>query len=140
MKQMRAVGFGLFIGLAAVVVASAATAASKGSFFEPDHPVVALSDGRFEVIETGSDGAKGMWCAAAFHAQFTLGQDSGRLYVARPIGPSPSVAGRQGVVFSTRPVEMTYTGTAITVDQTGANLLMNHAIQFCRDSDLEADQ
>jgi hypothetical protein len=122
------------------VFGGAAMAYIKGSLFVPELKVNQISPTEFEVLEGRSEGARTYWCAAAFHAQYELGLTSGRLYLSRPFGPARTAGGTRGVSFSTTETEEPKTLVSLTIEQPGATLLIGHAIQFCRDSDLEADQ
>lgn len=115
----------------------AITSANPYFRFRPLLDVNPVSATTFEVIRGRGQGARGIWCAAAYYAQFTLGVDRGRIYLAEGSGPARTVPGRKGVLFSSRPIEGAFTSSSVTVDQPGASLLVNHAIQFCRDYDYE---
>ncbi|NNE54338.1 MAG: hypothetical protein HKN30_18285 [Sulfitobacter sp.] len=86
----------------------------------------------FEVIEARGAGARDIWCAAARYA-IALGRDRGRIWVAEARGPARTVSGATGVVFTTEAVEGARSSVSVTVRRVGENLLINHALQFCRD-------
>ncbi len=99
--------------------------------------VIPVDSSSFEVIEDNSEGARGIWCAAAGFAEDRLGANGpAELYVKRGRGPSVSLPGRKGVVFTLQasqlndPVIKSY---SVTVDQPGLSLPVGHAIQFCKD-------
>ena len=98
---------------------------------------IAASDATdFEVIEAHGEGPRGMWCAAASYAEARGIHRDQRLYVKRARGPSVSVAGETGVVFTTDGSEVA--GTAhrsysVSVREKGLNLPIHHASQFCID-------
>lgn len=128
------------IALAATCAGLLATPGhSSGSFFaDLNLNVNAVSAGRFEVIESRGAGPRDIWCAAAKYAQYSLGVDSGRIYVAVPRGPARTEARRKGVTFSTTvPGQEASTGVQIPTRIKGASLPVNHAIQFCRDRIIE---
>lgn len=104
--------------------------------------VIPLGGQDFEVIEARGAGAQGMWCAAADFAIKRLGRGSKtRLYVKEPRGPSRSVAGRTGVVFTINPNGITpRTAYSVSVRQKGLGLPVIHAFQFCKDYDLLFDE
>lgn len=118
---------------AALLPALAATQSlSIGLGFVPRLQVNPISPTRFEVIESGGAGAQDIWCAAAHYAENVLGRSRGRLYVAEARGPARTVPGRKGVVFSTEPTPDAFTSVSVSVRQTGMNLPIFHALQFCR--------
>lgn len=100
--------------------------------------VVPIGGGDFEVIEARGEGARGMWCAAADYA-VKRGQQ-GRLYVKTPRGPSAVAKGRKGVVFTTNPARLSVEAkrsVSVSVRIAGESLPINHAVQFCRDYEIE---
>ena len=119
---------------------SPALANMKGGFFIPQLPVNQISSTEFEVLEGPSEGARTYWCAAAFHAQFELGASDGRLYLTRGFGPARSTSGTRGVSFSLQEPAGAAESVSLSIRDEGSTLLVGHAIQFCRDSDLEADR
>ena len=112
---------------------------ANGFYFDPGLKVNPVSATKFEVIEARGEGARGMWCAAARYAVYTLGQDSGRLYIDTPRGPSETQQAGTGVVFTTEPPQTTSQSYSVTVRQAGASLPVIHALQFCRDYDVFPD-
>lgn len=128
------------IVLAGLTAAVPAFANMTGSFFTPRLEVNQISATEFEVLEGLSEGARTYWCAAAFHANFTLGRDDGRLYLSRGFGPARTAQGTRGVSFSLVETPEVRQSIALTLREEGTTLLIGHALQFCRDSDLEADQ
>lgn len=105
--------------------------------------VVPIGDGSFEVIEARGEGARGIWCAAADYALSRDRQGAGkRLYVKRARGPSATVQGRKGVVFTTDASTLGTTpakSLSVTVRTVGVGLPVNHAVQFCRDNIIEPE-
>lgn len=98
--------------------------------------VLPISPTDFEVIEAHGEGPRGMWCAAASYAEARGIHRDQRLYVKRARGPSVSLAGETGVVFTTVANEVA--GTAhrsysVSVREKGLNLPIHHASQFCID-------
>jgi hypothetical protein len=70
------------------------------------NPVIQLGrPGSFEVVNKWNAKDPYIWCSAAKTARSLGVQTSGRLYVARAYGPSLTVSGEYGVVFTTRPDE-----------------------------------
>lgn len=122
----------------ALMLGDGSQATTRGSFFVPDLPVNPVSSSSFEIITNNATGNKNVWCAAAYHAVFALGFSRGRLYIERPVGAALYDPSKLGVVFSTE-VSGAAKVSSTAVDVAGNNLLINHALQFCRDSDLEAD-
>lgn len=121
--------------LAAIPMTLAAGAFANGSYVDPRLAVNTISDTQFEVIEGRGKGPRGIWCAASLHAINTLGIERGRIYIATPRGPAQTQPGKKGVVFSTQPVDGGTASVSVTVRQAGANLPVQHALQFCRDYD-----
>ncbi|MEM7522121.1 MAG: hypothetical protein AAF307_13955 [Pseudomonadota bacterium] len=105
--------------------------------------VVPLNGGAFEVIEARGEGARGIWCAAADYVLARSGGGNGkRLYVKDPRGPAVTAPGRKGVTFTTNPAALGSAPTqslSITVNTPGVGLPVNHAVQFCRDYQIELD-
>lgn len=118
---------------------SASQAMAFGISFAPRLQVNPVSATEFEVIESGGAGAQDIWCAAARFAEDVLGRARGRLYVARARGPSLTVPGRKGVVFSVEPTPGAFTSVSVSVRQAGMNLPIFHARQFCRNHILERE-
>jgi hypothetical protein len=125
---------------ASMILGGPAVANVKGALFVPELKVNQISATEFEVLEGQSQGARTYWCAAAYHAQYDLGLTSGRIYLSRPFGPARTASGTRGVSFSTTETADAKDLVSLSIRQPGATLLIGHAIQFCRDSDLEADQ
>ena len=104
-------------------------------------PVVALQGGDFEVIELRGEGARGIWCAAASFALDRVGMARNqRIYVKTARGASVSTPGRKGVVFTQdvdRLSQLPSTSYSVSVRQVGLGLPVNHAVQFCKDYQIE---
>ena len=130
----------IFGTLLALGTTSIAQANMKGSFFIPELPVNAVSATEFEVLEGPSEGAKTYWCAAAFYATFELGRETGRIYLTEPFGPAQTAGNTRGVTFSLTAPAQTSNPVTLSIEDAGATYSIGHAIQFCRDSDLEADR
>jgi len=105
--------------------------------------VVPLNTHDFEVIESRSEGARGIWCAAAEFALRVQGVPrNARLYVKTPRGPSVSGVGQRSVVFTTDPSRVEGDGArsySVTVTRAGENLPTHHARQFCLDRLIELE-
>lgn len=114
-------------------------ASAQGFYFDPGLKVNPVSGTEFEVIEARGEGARGIWCAAARYAVYTLGQDRGRLYIDTPRGPSVTQRSGKGVVFTTRPPANPTQSVSVTVRTAGVGLPVIHALQFCRDYDVFPD-
>ncbi|MDF3413150.1 hypothetical protein HKX54_01670 [Sulfitobacter sp. M57] len=103
--------------------------------------VVPVSATAFEVIEGRGEGARGMWCAAADYVLNGQRQASNqRLYVQTPRGPSVTVAGRKGAVFTLDAGSLPdgpKRSFSVTVSTAGVGLPLAHAIQFCKDYQIE---
>ncbi|TMM55093.1 hypothetical protein [Sulfitobacter sabulilitoris] len=103
--------------------------------------VVPIDRTTFEVIEARGEGARGIWCAAANYVRRNgLRSADGRIYVQRARGPSVTVPGRKGVVFTLRPdaqLQATPRSLSVSVRRVGENLSVNHAHIFCDDYILE---
>ncbi|UOA28199.1 hypothetical protein [Pseudosulfitobacter sp. DSM 107133] len=132
------VRFPIAAGLGLALTAFPAAAQFTDALFEPKLPVNPLSASTFEVIEKNGAGPRDIWCAAATYAIDQLGDQRGRLYIVTPRGPAQSVAGAKGVAFSTRdPGNAPAPGHSVTTSVPGANLLLFHAVQFCKDHIIE---
>lgn len=99
--------------------------------------VFGLNATDFEVIEARGEGARGIWCAAADYAKARFGQGfHQRIYVKQQRGPSRTVAGRKGVVFTIDAASLSQPpsrSVSVTTGVVGVGLPTNHAIQFCKD-------
>lgn len=128
------VRFRIAAGVALALTALPAAAQFTNALFEPQLPVNALAGSSFEVIEKYGAGPRQIWCAAASYAIDQQGAQRGRLYIVTPRGPAQTVSGAKGVAFSTRdPGNAPAPGYSVTTDVVGANLLLFHAVQFCKD-------
>ncbi|WP_390912791.1 hypothetical protein [Pseudosulfitobacter sp. SM2401] len=124
--------------IAATCAAFGTAASANGFYLDPRLDVNPVSATQFEVIEGRGEGARGMWCAAALHSVNQLGVQRGRIYVAQARGLAVTAQGRKGVVFSTQAVGDAGPSPSVTVRQVGANLPVQHALQFCRDYDINS--
>lgn len=126
-----------------VGLALPATAVSAQAFKAVNRlNVVPLGGGAFEVIEARGEGARGIWCAAADYALARSQANGQRLYVKTPRGPSVTVSGRKGVVFTTDASSLgvpTQQSLSVSVRRAGEGLPLHHAYQFCRDYQLDID-
>lgn len=118
---------------------AAAQTIGFGLSFAPRLQVNPVSATEFEVIESGGAGAQDIWCAAARYTEDVLGITRGRLYISRARGPALTVPGRKGVVFTTQPTPDAFTSVSVSVRQSGMNLPIFHALQFCRNHILERE-
>jgi len=103
-------------------------------------PVNAVSGTKFEVIQTDGIGPLEIWCAAGYYASKRLGKTRGRVFIDRPLGAALTAPGRKGVVFTINaPAQAESSGrTSLTIEDPGASLLINHALQFCKGQDVTA--
>ncbi|MBM1688759.1 hypothetical protein [Sulfitobacter geojensis] len=105
--------------------------------------VVPISATSFEVIEGRGEGARGMWCAAADYVLNGQRQSGNpRLYVQSPRGPSVTVAGRKGAVFTTDASSLPdgpKQSYSVSVRTAGLGLPLAHAYQFCKDYQIELE-
>ena len=118
---------------------AAAQVIGFGLNFAPRLQVNPVSGTEFEVIESDSAGAQDIWCAAARYAEDVLGITRGRLYISRARAPALTVRGRKGVVFTTQPTPDAFTSVSVSVRESGMNLPIFHALQFCRNHILERE-
>ncbi|MFT6023112.1 MAG: hypothetical protein ACI9PY_001225 [Ascidiaceihabitans sp.] len=127
----------MFTTIATITALTAGTGLSaNGSYVDPQLVVNPVSATQFEVIEGRGKGARAMWCAAALHSIQQLGVQRGRIYVATARGPAETVSGRTGVTFSTQAIGNVAPSPSVTVKHVGENLPVQHALQFCRDYDI----
>jgi len=131
------------LALIAVAFATALAGAGSAQTFTAENrlKVVPLNGSDFEVIEARGEGPRGIWCAAADYAvnQGRTGPGQ-RIYVKTPRGPSVSVAGRKGVVFTTDASRLSQAPSrslSVGTGTIGEGLPVAHAIQFCRDYQIE---
>ncbi|WP_370400859.1 hypothetical protein [Sulfitobacter sp. JB4-11] len=133
-----------FAYAAALALALFGTTATAQLFTAENYlKVVPLNAADFEVIEARGEGPRGIWCAAADFGLKRLGlPGTHRIYIKTPRGPSVTVAGRKGIVFTaddrrlSQPPSTSYTLSTRTV---GQGLSLAHAIQFCGDNRIEPD-
>lgn len=137
-KSFIVTGLAMAIGIGFAGVASAQVYTAVNRL-----QVVALGNGAFEVIEARGEGARGIWCAAADYVLARDGQGaSKRVYVQRVRGPATSAPGRKGVVFTTDTSALgsaTKQSLSVTVRTVGVGLPVNHAVQFCKDYQIELE-
>lgn len=91
----------------------------------------------FEVVETRSMGAADFWCGAATFVERRSGlSELTPIYVKRPRGPSVTVPGRKGVVFSTSGSNLPARGDrlSVSVSRPGEVVKSAQARRFCRDA------
>lgn len=128
---MKALGSAIALALAA----STALAATVG---EEDGIVInRLNQSDFEVIQGASFGAAEFWCGAASFVERRSGlSELTPIYVKRPRGPSLTVPGKQGVVFTLDHAGLPAATQrlTLTVDTPGATLKSVKARRYCRDA------
>jgi hypothetical protein len=103
--------------------------------------VVPLGGSEFEVLEARGEGARGIWCAAAEFADTRMRMAKNhRIYIKSKRGPAVSAAGRKGVVFTSKASAVQPVSSySVSVRQEGLGLPVTHALQFCRDYEIELD-
>ena len=125
---------------AVICAAFPVAGAAQGFEAENDLIVFPLGASSFEVIEANGEGARGIWCAAASYAQERLGVAGGkRMYVKTPRGPSVSVPGRTGVVFTLNASDLAsppFKSYSVSVRKQSLNLGVGQAHEFCPIHDL----
>lgn len=94
-------------------------------------PVNAIGDKTFEVVERSGAGGTQMWCAAGIYATRHLGLNTGDLYVLEGYGPSQTMPGRRGVVFSAEPVDGAFQSFDQGVRKAGKTFRIGHATALC---------
>lgn len=123
--------------LSAACAFGLAMPAAAQSFEAENKLTVNPVQGGFEVIESGSFGARSIWCAASDYAQDVLGAPgTTRLYVLSPRGAAQTQPGRIGVTFTTDASAVSPAATLIVstgLRTPGANLSVDHSYQFCYD-------
>lgn len=92
----------------------------------------------FEVLEDMSSDAGYYWCGAATFVERRSGRSGlTEVYIKRPRGPSVTVPGRTGVVFSTSDAGLPAASgnrLTVTVDKPGTMLKSVQARRYCRDA------
>lgn len=97
-------------------------------------PVYPIDDTTFEAIEANGAGGTQLWCAAAIFARRVMGIDRGDLYVKKARGPSLTVQGHRGVVFTTQPVPGATKSYSEGVRVAGKTFSLGHANALCHGS------
>lgn len=121
---------GLAVLMAVPTVLPAQGFVRQDSFTLPVAPIDANS---FEVVESDGAGGPQMWCAAGLYARKVLGQRAADLYVQQARGPSQTMPGRKGVVFTTAPVAGAFGTTSLGIRQAGATHSVAHAFALCHE-------
>ena len=130
--MIRWMTLALACGLTATTVAAATTGE------EDTIEINRLNSTDFEVIQGTNFGAAEFWCGAAtFIERRSRLSELTPIYVKRPRGPSLTVPGRNGVVFTTSdgglpPADQDR--VTLTVRKTGATLKSFQARRYCRDA------
>lgn len=129
--------------VAALISAIAGSSNAQSFIAENRLVVVPLNGSDFEVIEARGEGPRGIWCAAAdFALAKGLTGSQKRIYIKSPRGASVSGVGRKGVVFTTDPNRLSQGPSqafSVGTRTIGQGLPVAHAIQFCRDYQIEVD-
>ena len=128
---MRMAGLGLVLAL----VPFAGIANTDG---EEDRIVIKpISDSDFEVVQGTNFGAAEYWCGAATYIERRLGQpETTKIYVRTPLGPSVTVPGRKGVIFTTAPKGLAQVRNGLTLSVRKAGVMRKSAVarRYCRDA------
>ena len=95
-------------------------------------PIFGIDANSFEVIENDGAGGSDLWCAAGIYVRTRLGQRGGDITVLTGRGPSQAVPGRIGVIFTTSPVEGSFSSYSQGVRDAGKRFSMTHAYALCR--------
>ena len=98
-------------------------------------PVVPIDDTTFETVEADGAGGTQLWCAAGIFTRRVKGVDRGELYIKEARGPSRTVQGRKGVIFTTEEVPNASKSYSEGVRTQGKSLSVAHANALCRGSD-----
>lgn len=98
-------------------------------------PIVPIDETTFEAIEADGAGGTQMWCAAGIFTNRVLGQDRAEVYIKQARGPSVTVEGRKGVVFTTQEVPNASKSYSQGVRTAGKSFSAGHAYALCRGSD-----
>lgn len=98
-------------------------------------PVLPIDETTFETIEADGAGGTQLWCAAGIYARRVLGLTNADLYIKQARGPSVTVEGRNGVVFTTQEVPNASKSYSESVKDAGKTFSAGHAYALCRGSD-----
>lgn len=109
------------------------TLAASQSFERESYtlPVTQIDADSFEVTEADGAGGSQMWCAAGLYARKALGLWKADLSIEVPRGPSPTMPGRQGVVFTVAPAVDTTSSLFAGTRQAGQTFSVGHANAIC---------
>ena len=91
----------------------------------------------FEVVRQMGMGPHEFWCAAASYNEARAGRSELlQIYLKRPLGPSVTAPGRQGVIFSLSNAGLPPRSDrlTVTVEEPGATLKSVQARRYCRDA------
>lgn len=128
---MKTVSFACLLTL----IAAFASADTLGE--ENQMIINAINATDFEVIRKPNMGPHEFWCGAAtFNEVRQRRSETLRIYLKRAWGPSVTMPGREGVVFSMSdeglppPPDLLF----VTVEQPGATLKSAQARRYCRDA------
>ncbi len=124
--------------LAAALICGLAGGVQAATIGEEDGIVInPLPGGAFEVVQGTNFGAAEYWCGAATFIERRSGRSElTPIYVQKPLGPSLTVSGRRGVVFTTDPAGLppAQQRVTVTVETPGVMLKSVQARRFCRDA------
>ena len=94
-------------------------------------PVNQIDATTFETVDADGAGGTQHWCAAGIYASKVLGLKKVFLFIKQPLGPSVTVPGRKGVVFSTEPVPGATQSYSEGVRKAGKTFSLSHASALC---------
>ncbi|MFL4470213.1 hypothetical protein ACERZ8_10130 [Tateyamaria armeniaca] len=125
-KRFSALALALLVTAPSLATAQSITI--RQNFVLPVAPIDADS---FEVVEADGAGNSQMWCAAGIYARKVLGVQRGDIYVETPRGPSQTMPGRKGVVFTTSPVDGAFSTVSLSTRRAGLTRSVGHANAVC---------
>ena len=116
-----------------LVILCLAQAATAQLFFReryrlPVNPIDAVT---FEVVDNDGAGGTQMWCAAGIYVTRVLGQSRGQITILEGYGPSQTLPGRRGVIFTTGEVSEAFKSYDEGVRKAGKALSIGHATAIC---------
>ena len=130
--SMRALVFTLALGLCPLAAHSGNTYGEQAAMV-----INKINAVDFEVLDGPRMGPHEYWCAAASFNEVRLGRsETNQIYIRSPRGPSVTVQGRKGVVFTLDPKGLPNVSRPLTVevDQAGISFKSSVARRYCRDA------
>lgn len=126
--MLRTLALACLIAFPSLAHAEGFSFATRQTFTIPVFPIDATT---FETIEANGAGGTQLWCAAGIYATRVLGLTREKLYIQEARGPSRTVQGRRGVVFTTQEVPNAVRTFSEGVRTPGKNLSVGHAHALC---------